>query len=198
MTSPVLTKKDLVKHVLENAERFEWTLQGLGMLRTYLSSNRALRLHVWHPVARVKNVSDIHTHPWSFTSEVIAGAVTNVRYARVLEYESQETLDMPLVESRILCGEGGGLIGFPQNVWLRRGEQELYFEGESYAQSAEEIHRSIPSDGTVTIIRRTFGTDVDHASVFWERSKEWGSAEPRPPTREELRGITGAALERWF
>lgn len=64
--------KLLVKAVLEHAQVYTWQLQGLGMLRLYL--NKATRLHVWHSGFSVPGASTIHTHPWDFKSEVVAGS----------------------------------------------------------------------------------------------------------------------------
>ncbi len=59
-------------------EAFEWSLQGFGMLRLYLS--KEVRLHVWDDRYAVKNVTTIHTHPWHFRSTVLFGELTDVLY----------------------------------------------------------------------------------------------------------------------
>ena len=182
----------LVLHMLENPMGLEWTLQGFGMLRTYLRPET--RLHVWSPMYRVDGVSDIHTHPWDFVSTVICGEVTNHRY--------QGTPGHEYVEQRIRCGAGGGLAATPSSnaspdhLGLRESVVERYSAGESYAQTADEIHRSVTTQGTVTLCRRTFGSDPDHASVFWHRDSTWGSAEPRAATQDEIAEICKAAADR--
>lgn len=184
----------LVKAILEHADAYAWTLQGLGMLRTYISPE--LRLHVWSGDARSDGVSEIHTHPWQFSSLVIAGRVVNVRFDET-QNSNRGTLDT-YKRQAILCGEGGGLVGDPDTVHLAARQQETYLEGHIYQQRADEIHRSLPEDGTVTLIYRQFLEDADHAYVYWPEDCEWGSAEPRPATDDEVARIVGVALDKWF
>ena len=73
---------------------------------------------------------------------------------------------------------------------------ESYPVGSSYAQSANEIHESFPTPGTVTVVERTFLPDSEHAYVYFTGEK-WGEATPRPATPEEVGAITGHALRRW-
>ena len=46
-----------VRTLLSKPLGFDWSIQGFGMIRLYLSPN--LRLHIWNSRGRVKNVSDI-------------------------------------------------------------------------------------------------------------------------------------------
>lgn len=45
----------MVQDVLEQPHRREWSLQGFGMLRTYLSFD--MRLNIWNRQFRIPNVS---------------------------------------------------------------------------------------------------------------------------------------------
>lgn len=182
--------KATIKQILEKAEHYEWSLQGFGMLRLYLT--KETRLHVWSDSHTVPNVSDIHDHPWNFRSTVVAGELRNYRFTPVERGASR------FLTRRILCGPGGCVMGEPAYVNLYEGVREIYFEGDDYYQGASEIHRSEPIDGTVTIITRAFLDDSDHANVFWRPGEEWVSAEPRPATPEEIKAITGNALRMWF
>lgn len=194
------TTKALVQHLLENPSGRQWTLQGLGMLRTYLDDDHAIRLHVWTTDhAAEVGASELHTHPWDFRSEVVAGVVVNKRFgicapdiapliSNVAQWQQQ----------KIKCGEGGCLVGDPEIVWLTNDTPERYTDGQEYEQTAEEIHCSSPIDGTVTIIHRNFGTDTEHAYVYFPVGEQWVSAEPRPATRQEVAKITQNALDRWF
>lgn len=91
--APLLSvHRALVRNFLSTAiadaadgRRNDWSTQGLGMLRLYLS--REVRLHVWHSAFRVPSVSDIHDHPWDFRSDIVCGSVRNVRYGIVSESE---------------------------------------------------------------------------------------------------------------
>jgi hypothetical protein len=185
----MLTKL-LVKAILQKATDYKWSIQGLGMLRLYLSDD--LRLHVWDDRYRVKNVSVLHTHPWAFDSVVVAGRIHQYRYEEVKLGEG-----LGYWVTTIKCGEGGGVTGEKEPVNLKRGPLETFHEGSAYRQWAHEIHESFPENGTVTLVTRHFQQDKDHARVFWP-SGEWVSAEPRTATRTEIMAIASNALERWF
>lgn len=182
-------EKQLVKMILENATAFKWSLQGLGMLRLYLSTE--VRLHVWDSRYAIPGVSTIHDHPWSFKSLIVAGSVKQYRFTEPPEGE-------PYQFSVLQCGAGGCIKTFPTPINLSRSRMEQYGEGQSYEQRHDEIHESVPANGTVTIVTRTFREDTEHARVFWPAGTDWVSAEPRTATRDEVAGITGAALARWF
>lgn len=192
------TTKALTKAILEHPGDFNWTLQGLGMLRTYLSPE--IRLHIWHSdfkfVEDGEVASELHTHPWNFNSVVVAGRVRNYRFIESAGTSLDSGQAIPRRRQTIRCGQGGGLIGDPVDVFLSEQPTETFDEGASYAQLAQEIHRSVPDDGTVTIIEREFLEDTEHAFVYFKG--DWVSAEPRPATDEEIELITEAALERWF
>jgi len=57
--------KKLVRHLLRHPETAEWSIQGLGMLRTYLGQvkDRVIRVNVWDNRYRLPNVAPIHDHP---------------------------------------------------------------------------------------------------------------------------------------
>lgn len=188
--------KTSIKQILEKAQHYEWSLQGFGMLRLYLT--KETRLHVWSDTFAVPNVSDIHDHPWHFKSTVIAGSIRNTRFLPIIANDVSLPPSQRYLTRRILCGNGGCVMGEVSEVGLWTPGEEVYGEGFSYSQSASEIHRSEPADGTVTIITRTFLDDPDHANVFWRQGEEWVSAEPRPATPEEVKAITGNALRIWF
>lgn len=181
--------KQLVKSILENAAAFKWSLQGLGMLRLYLSTE--VRLHVWDSRYAVQDVSTMHDHPWSFDSIIVAGWVDQYRY-------TMDPKGDVFMFSVLQCGPGGCAKTQPAPIWLTKGPCESYQEGGTYHQRHDEIHESIPEDGTVTIVTRTFREDTEHARVFWPNGTAWVSAEPRPATIEEVKDITSASLNRWF
>lgn len=172
---------------------WEWSLQGLGMLRAYLNSDKSLRLHVWDS-RFATDASPMHTHPWDMESQVIEGELYNIRWGHVRARDGFENF----WQQKIFCGQGGGLEGEPRKVDLFQYVKEHYKSGESYRQSSSEIHVSEPADGTVTLVKRTFGEDVDHAYVYWPVGEEWKTAEPRPATSEEVYEILGNSLDNWF
>lgn len=187
-------EKILAQHVLENAEKFEWSLQGLGMLRTYLPNNS--RLHVWDSRYKIKNVSTIHDHPWYLYSCILAGEVTNIRY------EVSHSYNENYMCQKIVCGEGGGPNGPSYPVCLDKVKEYRYSQSSrsTYSQSPSNIHESDPSDGAVTLLQRSVHDEAnkDLAHVFWPIGEEWVSAEPRPATEKEISDIINNSLEMYF
>lgn len=182
----------LVRAVLEKWPSYEWTIQGFGMARTKLAD--VGRIHVWDSRLRVSLVSDIHAHPWPLNSTVISGELINQRF----QVNPAERLGMPYMRSLIATGEGGGLIGEPELVKMYGDKPEFYKAGDIYQQEPTEIHRSIPMDGTVTLVERPMGPPLQETSVYWPAGTEWVSAEPRKPRDQyELYNIIQYALARW-
>lgn len=192
--------RPFVVSVLRNWTRYQWSLQGFGMLRTYVS--KELRLHVWDKKFAVPRVSTIHDHPWNFGSLVVFGRIVNTRY---LVHRCTHTDDQvaalgirhPFVKARIRCGEKGGIVESEavERVWLAPAAPEMYDAGDSYYQRASEVHHSSYDDGTVTLVNRQFRPDTEHAHVFYKADESWVSAEPRPAEPEETREIVERALQ---
>jgi hypothetical protein len=205
------TQRLLVKGILENADRFDWSIQGFGMLRMYLS--KEVRLHIWNPAFVVPNVSTIHDHPWDFESEVICGTIWNQRYTVFRRGEDgrmrhdplsplQESYD-PMEDTdlcvQIRCGTGGGIdkacnAGKPEPRTLTPWRLQTYGAGTSYDQMAADVHETRAQGGTVTIVTRKFKEDTEHARVFFPRGTEWVSAEPRRATPSERASFVLPAL----
>lgn len=187
--------KAAVELILKQPHRYRgWSVQGLGMLRLYIKDPE-IRLHIWDSRIEFDEVSKMHTHPWNFESYVVAGQVENIRY-RI--DPSDNPFGVKFKTQRIHCGVGGGLMGAEDEVNLIKSKHEIYMDGDSYCQKADEIHESHPSEGTVTIIVREMLEDTEHADVFWEPGKEWVTAEPRPATSMEVDRACRQALELWF
>jgi hypothetical protein len=198
VSAPAASK---VKEILSNPLQYDWSIQGLGMLRTYLDPEGVDRLHIWDiSTAKTFNEngaipSTIHDHPWDFTSVIYSGRMGNLRF--------QEVTDGGEVfrGARIRCGVGGGIVSQRDAMeydlmHLDAKQDNPCDPGDSYHQFAEELHESYPSVGAVTVITREFKEDRDHARVFW-RQGDWVSAEPRPATIAEIEHFTGLALRRW-
>lgn len=182
----------LARSIFDKPFEHEWTVQGFGMLRTYLDPDKRWRLNVWHSGLAVPNVSIIHDHPWDFNSLILAGEFYNTRY-------TNDVLNSPATHmvQRIRTGEGGGPEGEPVSVALLAHPREIYWAGDIYSQKAEEVHASSYADGTVTLNDRTRRPDPDHALVFWPFGEEWVDAEPRAATRKEIIIATSAAREQF-
>jgi hypothetical protein len=185
------TMRQLARYTLRNRMDLpaaDWTVQGFGFLRLRISDT--LRLHVWDSRLRQAGVSDIHDHAqWAFTSTVLSGRIVNVRFAEVRKS------GFPHMMQTIKCGVGGGVMfGVePEEVMLAASDPELYIAGTSYHQEPDEIHQSLPTDGTVTIIEQT-RREVDTARVFWPKGTKWGDAIPRQASRSEVDEVGGYAL----
>lgn len=184
--------KLLVKNILEKAEHYKWSIQGLGMLRLYLSDET--RLHIWDDRYKIADVSPLHDHPWSFESEVVAGRVRQFRYTEV---PGEEKGAAKFNYATIKCGEGAFTVTEPKTIWLAH-KFEVIHQGERYTQHKDEIHESLPCDGTVTLVHRKFHPDREHARVFWQGDGGFVSAEPRTATYAEVKAITSHSLATWF
>jgi hypothetical protein len=197
--------KLLVQTILSHPYQYEWTAQGLGMLRMYLAPH--LRLHIWdmRPTAGliVPDASPIHDHPWDLESYIVAGLMQQRRFKIVTSPFGVDPLYDPTKEYEILkyttieCGKNAHCTSEPKIALVERGEIENIREGDQYTQVHDEIHESFPVSGTVTIVRRTFLEDTEHARAFW-RGKNWVSAAPRPATNEEIDKVCGYALREHF
>lgn len=179
----------LVRAILEQWQAYSWTVQGFGMVRTKLAD--VGRIHIWDSRLAVPLVSTIHEHPWPLSSLVISGELLNQRFGHAGDY------GLPYKRSRIATGEGGGLIGEPEDICILPSVHEAFGPGASYSQAPEELHRSIPQDGTVTLLSRPMGEPLQETWVYWPRGDEWVSAEPRPAKEFEVSRAVMLALNRW-
>lgn len=186
-----------IKKILEQPHVHKWSIQGMGMLRLYLS--KQVRLHIWHPEFAVANVSTIHTHPWDFHSVIVCGQLTNMKYKDVTGQQFRGPV-APVHCGTIRCGVGGGLVGsgIDEERQLMPLPHQVLREGQNYTELAEEIHETVALAGTVTIVERMFKPDEDHAKVYWPAGTNWVSAEPREANVSEVRAFTETALSRWF
>lgn len=177
-----------VRFILAHADKFEWSLQGMGMLRLYLGDTR---LHVWDQTHAAPGVSMIHDHQqWGLRSTVIAGSLINQRY---VERGQWQPMWFPFHAVTLKAGYGCAFVDQPRLTWLRPLTPECYGPGESYGQLPGEIHESKPQGIVVTLMQK-LPTGSDLARVFWPQGSQWGSAEPRPATRDEIVDITRKAV----
>lgn len=189
MTDPRTPERTLAQAILMNASKFDWSLQGMGMLRLHLPNNA--RLHVWDSRYRVPGVSMVHDHlQWGLHSTIIAGRLTNRRYI-------EDPAGEPYNFATLKPGYGCFFKHDPKPTALKELRAITYTEGSEYSQEPAEIHETDAEDGTVTFMQKQ-PTNDESARVFWPTGDEWGSAEPRIATPEEVAAITQHALERWF
>lgn len=174
----------LVLSVLTKADAYEWSVQGFGMMRTYLDPHKRYRLNIWDSSLAVPDVSIIHDHPWDFHSWVISGAFRNQRYAvgRGEQYKCM------IIEP----GDQGGPRGEAETILLQKCGLETYGPGDEYSQRAYEVHASYYDDGTVTLNDRT-NRGEDIARVCWLEGG-WVDAKPRVATPAEIDLVVQRAL----
>lgn len=184
----------LVQNILARPGGFDWSVQGLGMMRLYLSDE--VRLHIWDSALKVPGVSAIHSHPWNMKSTVVAGRYKQHRFLPTPEHYVRRGEKFKSVTIR--CGEDACTMEPPVEVEMDEQKLEVYEPGETYLQSHDEIHLSCPEDGTVTLVERTFLEDRDHARVYWRGKGDWVDAKPRPATPDEVAQVTARALRTWF
>lgn len=188
--SDITAQRALVHHVLTNAWKFEWSMQGLGMLRLHLSDN--FRVHVWDTRFAFPGASPIHDHQqWGLSSLVLSGRMINTRF---VEAKGEPTH----LFATIKAGYGCYFKHDPKPIRLVECADEMYPAGQRYSQTPKEIHWSRPQNGTVTIMQKTPSEDGESARVFWPIGEEWGSAEPRAAKPMEVSMITENALALWM
>lgn len=184
------------------AERNGWSRQGLGMLRLYLDPERVYRLHVWDSCLRNPDVSPMHTHPWDLESTIIAGVYQQRRYKvpRLVDLGRSDIRTATFNKVRIQCGEGACTKEEPTKVELQLCDVETVLEGQTYTQSKDEIHESFPLNGTVTLTRRTFHPDREHADIYWPGNGPWIDAKPEivPADSPTLKQVLERSLASWF
>lgn len=201
--------KSVVQKMLEFPIEFPWEVQGLGFMRLYLG-DRAQRLHIWDSSIKVYQASSLHTHHWDINSTVVAGIYKQHRYK---SYDTEQGYDTEQIafkawgapprkynQARIQTGPNAKKEE-QSEVWLSELPLEVVHEGFGYKQERNEIHCSIPEDGTVTLIDRTLYPEPDGHGValsLWRGKGPWVSAAPRPATEEEILRITRTALDSWF
>lgn len=187
--TPYGAARKLCEFILRNAEMFEWSVQGLGMYRLYLSPDT--RLHIWSESAEREKATKMHTHPWDFESLIIAGQVLDRRF---IETPNINTGSKTYMKQKLLCGEGGGLVGEPQGVYISELPSMVYGPGTGYYHRATDIHYTEFEECTVTLVRREFLQDNDHAFVYWPLYEQWGTAEPRPAEDDEIQQVVARVL----
>jgi hypothetical protein len=178
-------ERTLARFILENATKFEWSLQGLGMLRLYLPGDA--RLHVWNHDFAFPDASPHHDHlQWGLTSTIISGELTNYRY--------KEGVGVPFHWARFVAGYNAEQLHEAETMLLEEQEPEVYTPGMSYSQEPNEVHRTVCKPGTVTVMHKRPTADGATARIFWPEGTVWGSAKPRPATFSEIVRMTTDAL----
>jgi hypothetical protein len=190
-----------VRFILEEPARHDWTYHGLGMVRCYPFGRKDWRVNVWNTSFKiVPRASELHTHPWNLFSYVIAGHLINQRFEeRPLSPGSDDEFTQLHNFKMVGCGNNPTHVdGETGVVRLRQMPDEVYKPGAFYAQGADEIHMTIPTPGTVTLMKREHVAGLgDMAKIFWRVGDEWVDAAPRPATEVEVAAGCNTALQGW-
>lgn len=188
----------LVRGVLEDPLRYEWSLQGFGMLRTYFTDR--VRLQVWDHKYEIPGNNAVHDHPWDFRSTIVAGVLRNQRF--MVDHDPPHPTRRPYHCQRIRPGMEGIEHGAPTVRQLWTPSLETYGVGDSYEQEAKELHRTDYDDGTVTLIVRERVVAQDLAWSCWpvdlDGDPPWVLFRVREATTDEVLDITARSLGRWF
>lgn len=183
-----------VRAILENADMFDWSLQGLGMLRLYLPGDA--RLHIWNHDFAFPGASPVHDHlQWGLTSTIVSGEIANQRFKELpTGHYINNTEWQPYHWARFIAGYDAKMLHEPETMLLKRLPVEHYTPGMSYSQEPNEVHQTIAKPGTVTIMQKRPTEDGATARIFWPEGTQWGSAKPRAATPAEVEAITRQAL----
>lgn len=167
-----------------------WTVQGLGMLRLDMGTQR---LHIWDPDTALNQVVSAHDHPWDMDSRIYFGKQGNQRFTL---REAEEVGGLVVQVSKVVCGVGSHLEGAPgAGRLVEAGAYESYGPGERYAMRAEELHDSFPEPGTVTVIDRGYRDDRSLATICWAGSSGWQQEGfTHVASREEIQHYVGLAI----
>jgi hypothetical protein len=176
-------ERTLVRNILEHPADYPWKMQHIGLLGLRLDDRREYRLHVWDPESSVGD-PPVHDHPFDFTSTVIVGELVNTRYV-------EDPNGTGFTRHRYWPGDEDGRRA--DSIRLVANASTIP-AGEQYHQSSTELHGSRQIPGTVTLCR--FGPIAERElTVCLEPGAPWVSGHARPATADEVKRITGAALD---
>jgi hypothetical protein len=186
--------KNVLSETIHDPSKHDWSLQGFGMFRLYIS--KEVRLHVWD-MRFAWNTTTIHTHPWNFQSKILSGVIIDRTFVELDNGWGPHEKYYPYQKQQIICGPGGGKDGTPVSVKLGIYQTNVFKQDDSYIRKANDIHESIAKPGTVTLVTRKFLEDTEHAYVYYPYDQDWKSAEPRRATDTEVISMASLALEKW-
>lgn len=191
-----MISKVMVKQILEDWPKFEWQLQGFGMLRTYLDGPYEPRLHIWDQRLAKTGNNAVHDHPWHFQSKIIAGTIFNQRF----DYGWLASQGPTHEEVTIVPGVGGGVQeGERRDVALVPKPVEVYGADEEYGQRRDWLHITRYAQSTITVIERRGRTeDIAHSLHPLLQTTPWDFFEPRPATPLEIENVINDALKAWW
>ncbi len=175
--------KALVLTILRHAEDFPWRMQDIGLMGLRLDDRRQCRLHVWDPSYNVGE-PPIHHHPHDFTSTIVVGELTDLRYETAPEGDEHVRFRYsPSAEDQRRS-----------DVVRLSATATTLTESNGYRQLAHELHASQQRPGTVTLIQCSW-LEVPELTVCLRDVGSWRSGLGRDATREEIKSLAAKALE---
>lgn len=194
MNHSIVPPQVLAAEILRKPWNYRWSFQGFGFYRTYLTEDRVWRLHVWDTDLRKPGVTTIHNHPWGLISWVIAGKLLNQRY----RVTGRDDVGLPYREVMIRPGDQAHLLSEYRDVSLHPYTKEAYWSGAHYRQRWDEVHETNAKRGTVTLVKRIFGSHLpDEAKVYCPGDSEWVDAAPYDVEYDEAEDTFRLALENF-
>jgi hypothetical protein len=188
----IRSTRALVRSILDQPFGHPWVLRGYGqLLRLYLTPDEKVCLHLWHP--REPRPFEMHTHPFALDSYVVSGLVEQYRYVYDDDGDLFRRLVIPPPPARVS-------VDSTDSCRLERGPIEQYRRGDRYGQEPDEIHRTMPVMGAVTLLEWGGGDPVD-AALFWpveaDAERPWEPRDHRKATDAEIARFVRVALAGW-
>lgn len=121
------------------------SLHGLGFIQVQLQGGQ--RLHVWHPDLprrRCFEHSAIHTHRFSFESQVLVGEQINISYRAIDPTEGEDATHRLYLHEGPRTANGGRPWEPNAPVIMREGDHQTIPAGLSYRMFAYDFHRTEP------------------------------------------------------
>ena len=191
-----------VRIAIDSPFETEWSLQGFGMLRHYLTEDKSWRLHIWDDNYRVPGAAMTHNHLWNLESSVLSGALVNRKYRVSTELWKEFRSSPTHQEMRVVAGltvrsdrisKAVILVPEVSIPYVARTKQNVYRQGWN------EVHCTDALNGTITIVHREPVDGAhDHACVYVEHDKELIGTAPRNAKTDEVITILGRATDRMW
>jgi hypothetical protein len=191
----------LVEAILQRAENYTWEVPANGRLTLVLEPNVTV-VNVFESKYRQLGTTAIHSHTVGFRSEIVGGVMRQHRYRRRIVASKEDLVARSYWEQELTLD--GKLSGEPSECCLAEQPIEVYAAGEYYEIAANEIHQSVPEDGTVTLVTRQYLTNPRCVSTFWPYTplapgaKPSGKIIPQPAASEVIADVISCALSTWF
>lgn len=163
------------------AERSYWHPNGfLKIVLDGRSGQSQVRLHVWPSPVRD---DDPHDHAWRYRSQVLAGALLEVRYDEVGPGLGAELMWRHTYRR---SGPGRFQLDAPVLVNLREIERRVYLTSMASHGDATRIHRFTPGITPAVTLLAVGPPQQAHSSVYRREAVADQVVSPRPTTAGEV------------